>query len=86
MNRSNRFFAWVSVTLLITCISCRQPKEMGALQLNFSGLPGPWADAGYVIVTGAGGSRTAVFDEEPLALEVGDYMITPNLLSICEQS
>jgi hypothetical protein len=57
---------------------------VGSLSVGFSGLPGPWSDAGYVTVRTPGGSDLPLFASGTLTdLPVGTYEVTAHALPIC---
>ena len=62
----------------------KKVNSNSALEIAFSGLPGPWEYGGYLIVEGPNQFRKAVFDSQTLDnLEAGEYTFTVPNLSIC---
>lgn len=60
------------------------PATFGALQVGFSGLPGPWPDAGYALLVGPDDDETPVLDTTTLTdLPTGDYRLDIQPLPIC---
>ena len=65
----------------------KKVNSNSALEVSFSGLPGPWQTGGYAIVEGPNQYRQAIFEDQKLSnLESGQYVLTVPDLPLCDEN
>lgn len=60
------------------------PAELGALQVDFRGLPGPWPDGGYALLVGPDGAEAPLVESSVLTdLPEGTFRLEAQPLPLC---